>query len=161
MVSASISFTGDENVAKDVEEFVNNHLIEDYYYVSGKMDLSEGVKYREMLWETLRAWDDNFVDKIDEDKWDELNEFLKKYPDIKLSVSSMFNADLYHPLVLPRIDEIKKEIYEMNPDISDDEINENGLIRFYSSAEYQWNPEEENVDTLFEELNRLDIADMW
>ena len=161
MVSASISFTGDEKVAKDVEEFVSNHLIEDYYYVSGKTDLSEGVKEREMLWETLKAWDDNFVVKASKDKRDELNELLKKYPEIKLHITSMFNADLYHPLVLPRIDEIKKEIYDENPDITEDDINEEGFIRFYSSAEYQWNSEKETVETLFEELNRLDIAIMY
>ena len=160
MVSASISFIGNEIAAKDVEEFVKNHLIEDYYYISGEMDLSEGVKEREMLWETLKAWDDNFVDKIAEDKWDELNSLLKKHPDIKLSVSSMFNADLFHPLVQSRLDEIKKEIYELDPNISDETINEEGLIRFVSSAEYQWNSDEESVETLSENLNRLDIAEM-
>ena len=41
---------------------------------------------------------------------------------------------------------------------SDEEINEDGLIRFVSSAEYKYNPDEENVDTLSEELNNLDIA---
>lgn len=158
MVSASISFTGDEKVAKDVQEFVQNNLVLDYYYISGDMDLSEGVKEREMLWETLRPWDDNFIEIIDEDKWDELNELLIKHPEITLSVSSMFNAELDHPLAQQHIDEIRESI---DPDISDETINEEGLIRFVSAADYKWDQEEGCVLTPYEELNRLDIADMW